>query len=725
MIGESDLELFPDHDIVKVVEGGMGRIYHLRERTPEGRQLIAKTLRQELASIPQYYRRFIEEAQLFMSLDPHPFVAQPIGFDSSRGQPFILMHWIDGWTLSEWAVRNASLKLPRPTSLSDWTRWWQAWAKSEDHPFHPAGLLYYMYQVCVALEWLYSQGIDAHGDIHGNNIMLGRGFPSYAILIDLGLARATELMADNVLDFLPLEGKKHMVGCVPFMAPELISEKAAPNHCTDVYALGVSMYVSLTNHFPYAQRFPLNDLRTLRNVAAAGFDRPHQSEIRDISDRYRNCLQRCIALQPKQRFKDASELKEEAEGILWEDYRMEFRIEKDRMTDGQMREYEEHQIDRAITLAETPNKLNEALAILRDVLSRNPDHVRALHSLAQTLYDNGNYEEADGVISRAMQLDSTSFYVLNTQGIIHNALGHYEKAITVLNRALDASKNRVQKQVALGNLSIALRKSKKEREAERYLSDALALGEEYRSLFEKAKIAYETEQWETAAEFSERALKVNPAMTEAFNLWGSALRNIDRSEEAYQVYKQGLLIDPDNADMLVGMAYAAAESGRSRGEILALLDRAESAGRDDLELNVLRALAMDGEKGGFYAAKALQQNPSNEPLRSLLERQWKEREHQPLSEIHLPMEALYGRGISDETMVACSQAIFRVVQAVQNTDVPITKKILTPMLSGVDRRAVCIVCEEILAVKRANRSPSVDRVMTILEGLYKHLSLED
>lgn len=516
-----------------------------------------------------------------------------------------------------------------------------------------------------------------------------------------------------------------MVGCVPFLAPELISGKAAPNQCTDVYALGVSMYISLTNHFPYAQRFPLDDLRTLRNVVAAGFDRPRQSEIRDISDRYRNCLQRCIALQPKERFKDASELKEEVEGILWEDYRMEFRIEKDRMTDGQMREYEEHRIDRAITLAETPNKLNEALAILRDVLSRNPDHVRALHSLAQTLYDNGNYDEADGVISRAMQLDPTSFYVLNTQGIIHSALGHYEKAITVLNRALDASENRVQKQVALGNLSIALRKSKKEREAERYLSDALALGEEFRSLFEKAKIAYETGQWETAAEFSERALKVNPAMTEAFDLWGSALRKIDRSEEAYQVYKQGLLIDPDDADMLVGMAYAAAESGRSRGEILALLDRAESAGRDDLEVNVLRALAMDGEKGKFYAAKALQQDPSNEPLRSLLERQWKEREHQPLSEIRLPMEALYARGISDETMVACSQAIFRVVQAVQNTDVPITKKILAPMLSGVDRRAVCIVCEEILAVMRANRTPSVERVMTILEGLYKHLSLED
>jgi len=74
---------------------------------------------------------------------------------------------------------------------------------------------------------------------------------------------------------------------------------------------------------------------------------------------------------------------------------------------------------------------------LRRVIADNPQHADALNALGYTLADQTDrFQEALGFISRALALKPDAPAILDSMGWVHYRLGHYDKAVVFLQRAM-------------------------------------------------------------------------------------------------------------------------------------------------------------------------------------------------------------------------------------------------------------------------------------------------
>ncbi len=131
------------------------------------------------------------------------------------GVPYIVMQYIEGEELSEYARRNRE----------GWRVVVEVLAKTAKilSIAHNAGLV--------------------HRDIKPTNILVRtNGDP---VLVDFGLARDLESHT------LHLTGTHALLGSPAYLAPEMIAQNAPASRSTDLYAFGVTMYECLAGDLPY------------------------------------------------------------------------------------------------------------------------------------------------------------------------------------------------------------------------------------------------------------------------------------------------------------------------------------------------------------------------------------------------------------------------------------------------------------------------------------------
>jgi predicted Ser/Thr protein kinase len=192
-------------------EGGMGRVF--RATDSRLRRVVAlKLLRRD---DPELLRRFIQEAQLQARVD-HPNVCRVHEVGEWRGQPYIVMQFIEGETLQK-AAPAMSLE----------------------------ALLRLMTEVCEGVHAAHRVGL-IHRDLNPVNLMverLGDG-STRACVLDFGLARG-------------IEGGKltqtgQVMGTVCYMSPEQArGNTALLDRRSDVYSLGATLYEVLTGDPPF------------------------------------------------------------------------------------------------------------------------------------------------------------------------------------------------------------------------------------------------------------------------------------------------------------------------------------------------------------------------------------------------------------------------------------------------------------------------------------------
>jgi serine/threonine protein kinase len=143
--------------------------------------------------------------------------------------------------------------------------------------------------LCRALSAVHRAGF-IHRDVKAKNVM--RDETGRIVLMDFGTGRSSEALNKNDRAGTPL-----------YMAPEVI-EDGQQSVRSDVYSLGVLLYYLVTGEYPV-------NARTIDELREAHARREHRwlSEVRpDLPVGFMQVVERAIALDPEDRFANASEL---------------------------------------------------------------------------------------------------------------------------------------------------------------------------------------------------------------------------------------------------------------------------------------------------------------------------------------------------------------------------------------------------------------------------------
>jgi hypothetical protein len=255
----------------KLGQGGMGEVY-LAQDTELGRRVALKVLPTASVNDPAALARFRREARALAQLS-HPGIVQAFDTDSADGRHFLVLEYVEGWSLSR--VLREHGRLP-PVLAADYVR-----------------------QAALGLQHAHEKGL-VHRDLKPSNLLVN---PQGQVkLLDLGLAR---FLQDQVGDAgLTREGSG--MGTPDYCAPEQFHDARHADARSDVYALGCTLYHLLTGSVP----FPGSSLSEKAQAHAEQEPTPVAELCPEVPVGLALAVRRMMAKRPRDRFRSAGEVAE-------------------------------------------------------------------------------------------------------------------------------------------------------------------------------------------------------------------------------------------------------------------------------------------------------------------------------------------------------------------------------------------------------------------------------
>jgi tetratricopeptide (TPR) repeat protein/predicted Ser/Thr protein kinase len=218
--------------LAELGKGAMGVVY-LAEDMFLGRRVAIKTLNTAAANGKQHFRaRFLREARSISALS-HPHIAAVYDYgETQAGQPYIVMEWVNGQTLTE-TIYDSALTLARSVEI--------------------------IRDVASALAEAHRHGI-VHRDIKPSNIAINdRGEIK---VLDFGLAKQLndkttappDPEAQKLLNTQTREGV--VVGTPMYLSPEQAIGVAVGRH-SDLFSLGAVLYECIAGKPPFSGESPV------------------------------------------------------------------------------------------------------------------------------------------------------------------------------------------------------------------------------------------------------------------------------------------------------------------------------------------------------------------------------------------------------------------------------------------------------------------------------------
>ncbi len=220
----------------RIGEGGFGTVYMAEQETPVRRRVALKIIKLGMDT-KAVIARFEAERQALAMMD-HPNIATVFDAGATEtGRPYFVMELVHGIPITEYCDTN-NLSMRDRLEL-----------------FVP---------VCRAVQHAHQKGI-VHRDIKPTNVLvtLHDGVPVPKV-IDFGIAKAT---ASQLTEKTLFTEFRQFVGTPAYMSPEQ-AQMSGLDIVTrsDIYALGVLLYVLLTGTTPF-------DAKALRSAAYAEIQR--------------------------------------------------------------------------------------------------------------------------------------------------------------------------------------------------------------------------------------------------------------------------------------------------------------------------------------------------------------------------------------------------------------------------------------------------------------------
>lgn len=264
-------EKFGRYEIKEEIgRGGMASVFHAYDPRFE-RDVAIKVLPREFLHDPQFRARFEREAKMVALLE-HPAIVPVYDFGEEEGQPYIVMRYMSGGSLSD-LLKKGPLPLNEVVKM--------------------------ITRLAPALDAAHAKGI-IHRDLKPGNIL----FDQYgnAFLSDFGIARLTQAGAGT------LTGGA-ILGTPAYMSPEQVQGGAEIDGRSDIYAMGVILYQVLTGKTPYqadtaAKLMMMHILEPIPSILA---------EKQDLPPLLDEVIEKAMAKTPETRFQTTAELAEAVE----------------------------------------------------------------------------------------------------------------------------------------------------------------------------------------------------------------------------------------------------------------------------------------------------------------------------------------------------------------------------------------------------------------------------
>jgi serine/threonine protein kinase/Tfp pilus assembly protein PilF len=264
--------------VVKIGQGGMGVVWRAVDTTLD-RDVAIKILPDEFAADTTRLARFEREAKILASLN-HPEIASIYSLHEAEGLRFLAMEFVEGEVLTRHIPEDGA-------------------------PFDELVAIALPLSDAVALA--HERGIT-HRDLKPDNVMITTA--GRVKVLDFGLAKLVDRSAlkddTQAATATVVTGEGKILGSVAYMSPEQVEGKAVDS-CSDVFSLGIVLYEMATGKRPFRGSTPISTLSAILRDAP-----PSVNSVRgSFPPKLDAIISRCLEKDPRQRFRDAGELRDE------------------------------------------------------------------------------------------------------------------------------------------------------------------------------------------------------------------------------------------------------------------------------------------------------------------------------------------------------------------------------------------------------------------------------
>jgi serine/threonine-protein kinase len=274
------------HVVNKIAHGGMAEIFLGIQTGAEGfqKQVVLKRILPALSADPSFVRMLVDEAHIASTLN-HSNVVQVLDLGKAADQFFLVLEFVDGWSLEQVRRRakKARMKFPLPLAL------------------------YVVSSLCRALAYAHTRKRNGqplgivHRDVTPQNVLLSR--EGEVKLADFGIAKAIGKREKSVTGVIK--------GKFAYMSPEQAVGGELDGR-SDLFSVGTVLYVLTTGRKPFEGT---NDLDVLMQVRKARYDKPSEL-IKDFNPEVERFIARALRPDPARRWQSAEQMADRLDAIL-------------------------------------------------------------------------------------------------------------------------------------------------------------------------------------------------------------------------------------------------------------------------------------------------------------------------------------------------------------------------------------------------------------------------
>ena len=272
--------------VKKLAHGGMAEIFLALQSGAEGfeKPVVLKRILPSLASDPAFVRMLVDEAHIASTLN-HSNLVQVLDLRHSGSEYFLVLEFVDGWSLEQVRRRAQKAKVKFPLPL----------------------VLYIASSLCRALAYVHTRKRDGeplgivHRDVTPQNVLLS--CEGEVKLADFGIAKAAGKREKSATGIIK--------GKFAYMSPEQAAGQELDAR-SDLFAVGTLLYVLTTGKKPFDGP---TDLDVIMAVRKARFEKP-STFVKDFNLDVEKLIGRALRANVERRWQSAEQMADKIDALL-------------------------------------------------------------------------------------------------------------------------------------------------------------------------------------------------------------------------------------------------------------------------------------------------------------------------------------------------------------------------------------------------------------------------